>query len=157
MAVAHELGCSDDTVTLVACGALLHDIGKLEIPDTLLYKPGTLTFAELHVMRQHPDLGANLLAPFHGLAPVADIVRTHHERYDGKGYPRGLREKEIPPGARIVTVADAYAAMTEDRVYASAISHSAAIDELQRCAGTQFDPKVVEAFISCSSQQFRTP
>jgi HD-GYP domain-containing protein (c-di-GMP phosphodiesterase class II) len=123
--------------------ALLHDIGKVRVPDSILKKPGALTPSEHEVMAQHPVLGADALARVPGLEVVATLVRYHHERWDGEGYPDGLSGARIPLASRIVAACDAYCAMTSDRPYRKAMSHDRAIDELRAGAGWQFDPAVV--------------
>jgi HD-GYP domain-containing protein (c-di-GMP phosphodiesterase class II) len=128
-------------------GALLHDIGKMGIPDAILFKPGPLTEEEWEMMRQHPTHAYDMLSPIAYLRPVLHIPYCHHEKWDGTGYPRGLKGGEIPLAARIFAVVDAYDAMTSDRPYRPAMSHEEAIAELRRCAGTQFDPEVVDVFL----------
>jgi putative nucleotidyltransferase with HDIG domain len=145
--IARRLGLRGEELIDIEFGALLHDIGKLCLPQRLLSKPGPLTDAERRLIRMHPDWGARLVESIPGLEAVAAIVRFHHERPDGQGYPRGLPYAEIPVGARIVSVCDAYGAMTKTRPYRAALRHDAALAELGRHAGTQFDPDVVEALI----------
>lgn len=146
-AVARRLGLQGEELVDIEFGALLHDIGKLCLPRRVLSKPGPLTSAERHLIRMHPDWGARLVESIPGLEAVADIVRFHHERPDGDGYPRGLSHDDIPAGARIVSACDAYGAMTNTRPYRAALRHDAALAELDRHAGTQFDPDVVDALI----------
>lgn len=148
VAVAQALGLTTAEVEAVHLGAMLHDIGKLGIPDAILNKPGALSAAELAVIRRHPDLGANIVSQVASLRHVVPIVRHHHERWDGGGYPAGLAREAIPIGARIVATVDTYGAMTEDRVYRRAPGHDVAIAELRRVAGSQLDPQVVEAFVA---------
>lgn len=126
--------------------ALVHDVGKIAVPDGILNKPGPLTPEEWGIMRRHPCKGAEILNNVHELAYVANVVRHHHERADGTGYPDGLRGEAIPLLSRIIAVADAYEVMTSDRVYRERRSPQAALEELRSCAGTQFDADVVEAF-----------
>ena len=145
--LARRLGLQGDELIDIEFGALLHDIGKLCLPQRLLSKPGPLTEAERRLIRKHPDWGAGLVEDIPGLEEVAAIVRFHHERPDGTGYPHGLPYADIPMGARIVSVCDAYGAMTKTRPYRAALRHDAALAELERHAGTQFDPAVVEALI----------
>ncbi len=128
-------------------GALLHDVGKIGVSDNILLKPGKLTPAEWTDMRRHPEIGFNILREVSFLRGAAEIVLAHHERWDGGGYPKGLREGEIPLGSRIFTVVDTFDSMTSDRPYRRALSAKAALDEVLRCGGTQFDPLVVEAFL----------
>ena len=124
----------------------MHDIGKAAIPDTILEKPGPLDPQEWAFVRRHTEIGERILAAAPALIRIAPIVRSTHERLDGNGYPDGLAGEEIPLPARIVSVADAFDAMVTERPYRRALSPGAALAELRRCAGTQFDPDVVEAF-----------
>jgi GAF domain-containing protein len=141
------LGCEAQELIDIRWGALLHDIGKIGVPDEILRKPAALEKAEVEIMRRHPEIGARIVEPVRNLASVAPIIRAHQERFDGKGYPDGLKGEQIPKIARIISVADAYVAMTDDRVYRPARSKAQAIEELKRCSGSQFDPKVVAAFL----------
>jgi diguanylate cyclase (GGDEF)-like protein/putative nucleotidyltransferase with HDIG domain len=143
--LATRLGMDVEQVELTRLAGSLHDLGKLAIPEEILRKPGELTDSERLVLQRHPQIGHRMLDSL-GVDPVADIVLHHHERWDGAGYPNGLRGEESPLGARIIFVVDAYDAMTSDRVYRSRLSHEEALTELRRCSGTQFDPLVVEAF-----------
>jgi putative nucleotidyltransferase with HDIG domain len=137
-------------------GALLHDVGKMVVPDEILRKIGPLTEAEWHIMRQHPNWGFEMLAEVSFLQPaVLDIIYCHHERWDGQGYPRGIAEEAIPLAARIFAVVDTYDAITSDRPYRRARGHAAAIAELQRVAGQQFDPKVVQVFSAIPEVELR--
>ena len=130
-------------------GFLLHDIGKIGVPDSVLLKPGPLSADELVQVRVHPALGAALLSPIPHLNGLAhSIVAAHHERWDGTGYPHGLAGAAIPLGARIFAVVDAFDAVTSDRPYRRAMPVSAALDELRRCAGSHFEPRLVDAFAS---------
>ena len=147
-ATARQLGQSEDKLFMVQLSALLHDIGKVGVPDAILHKPGSLTAEEWVEMRKHPAIGRQILEKVGGIfSHVASIVEAHHERWDGKGYPCGLAGEDIPLGARIITVVDAYDAMTRRRVYREPVSVRDASEELLRCAGKQFDPRVVEAFL----------
>jgi diguanylate cyclase (GGDEF)-like protein/putative nucleotidyltransferase with HDIG domain len=146
-AVARNLGCTAVEIERIRSAALLHDIGKVAIPDEILHKQGPLTEAEWKLMREHPVIGERILRVLPGLGNVARIVRHEHERWDGAGYPDGLAGEEIPLGSRIIIAADTYHAITSDRPYRAAASHSDAIAELTRCAGTQFDPRVTAALI----------
>jgi diguanylate cyclase (GGDEF)-like protein/putative nucleotidyltransferase with HDIG domain len=145
-ATARALGLSQATVERVSLAGLLHDVGKVGVSDAVLQKPGRLDEREWAEMRQHPELGARILAGAH-LEDLAEWVFAHHERMDGTGYPLGLRGEEVPLEARILAVADAYEAMRGERVYSSAMSHDAAAAELRRAAGSQFDAQVVEALL----------
>jgi len=147
LAVGRELGMNARELEDLRYGAILHDIGKIGVPDAILKKPAKLDAAEWKEMRQHPIIGARILAPVPRLAGAARIVRHHHERYDGKGYPDGLAGEAIPLGARILTVVDSYSAIVDKRVYKAARSHDEAVAELQKHAGTQFDPRIVEIFL----------
>ncbi len=131
----------------IARAAFLHDIGKMAIPDQILRKPGPLTAEEREVMRTHCEIGYNMVTRIPFLREAAEIVLSHQEYFDGTGYPRGLKGEQIPLGARIFAVADALDAMISDRPYRKALSISHAREEIQRCAGTQFDPAVVEVFL----------
>jgi diguanylate cyclase (GGDEF)-like protein/PAS domain S-box-containing protein/putative nucleotidyltransferase with HDIG domain len=147
-ATAEKLGCSPEVVYLVSQAALLHDIGKIGIPDAILHKEASLTEDEWAIMRRHPHIGSQILTEAGGVySLLAHIVGAHHERWDGMGYPHKMQEESIPLGARILSVVDSYDAMTSDRPYRKALSKEAAREELLRCAGSQFDPKAVAAFI----------
>jgi HD-GYP domain-containing protein (c-di-GMP phosphodiesterase class II) len=128
-------------------GSLFHDIGKIAVPDAILHKPGKLTDAEFEVVKRHPITGEQILAPVPFLTDVRRIVRHDHERWDGDGYPDGLRGQQIPIGARIVLVVDAFHAMTSDRPYRKGMPENEAKIHLHAGAGTQFDPDVVAAFL----------
>jgi HD-GYP domain-containing protein (c-di-GMP phosphodiesterase class II) len=145
--VARRFGLSAVEVDEVARAAELHDVGKVGVPDAILNKPGRLDPQEWEFMRQHTILGERILNAATALRPVARLVRSSHERWDGTGYPDQLKGIEIPHGSRIVAVCDAYEAMTADRTYRPALSPAAATEELRSGAGTQFDPDVVEAFL----------
>lgn len=152
--LAREFGFSDERLVNLARGALLHDIGKIGVPDSILLKPGKLTPKEWKQMREHPAIGCQILKEVKFLEPVAWMVLCHHERMDGQGYPQGLRGEEIPLESRIFAIFDAYDAMTSDRPYHKAMSVEAARRIIQDCAGTQFDPKVVEAFLKVPQQDW---
>jgi diguanylate cyclase (GGDEF)-like protein len=143
--VAARLGLDDETIELTRLAASLHDVGKLAIPEELLRKPSGLTDSERLVLQRHPQIGFRMLDGL-GVDPVAEWVLHHHERWDGGGYPSGLSGDSIPLGARIIFVADAFDAMTSERVYRDKLSDEEALEEIQRCAGAQFDPDVVDAF-----------
>jgi diguanylate cyclase (GGDEF)-like protein len=143
--VAKRMGLDSESIELTRLAGSLHDLGKLAIPEEILRKPGPLNEAERLVLERHPQIGYRMLDSL-GVEPVATWVLHHHERWDGNGYPEQKAGQEIPLGARILFVADAYDAMTTDRVYRGRLSHDRAIAELERCAGTQFDPAVVAAF-----------
>ena len=138
------MGLDEEQVELTRLAGSLHDLGKLAIPEEILRKPGPLTEPERLVLERHPQIGFRMLESL-GVDPVAEWVLHHHERWDGTGYPDKLSGTRIPLGARILFVADAYDAMTSDRVYRSRLTAEAALDELERCAATQFDPEIVGA------------
>jgi HD-GYP domain-containing protein (c-di-GMP phosphodiesterase class II) len=133
-------------------GFLLHDAGKVGVPERILGKPGPLTAAEWRVMRTHPLIGYQMVSGIPFLKNAAEIVRSHHEMFDGSGYPAGLRRDEIPVPARVFSVVDAFDAMTTDRPYRDALSLDHAVGELRRMAGTQFDPEVVDAFVPLAEE-----
>lgn len=134
----------------LALGAFLHDVGKIGIPSEILLKPNRLTPAEMAVMKTHVVIGYNIVKRIEHLQKTAEIVLSHHERFDGKGYPRGLKGEEIPLGARIFSVADTLDAMTSDRPYRRALPMERAYEEIRACSGLQFDPKIVRVFLSTS-------
>jgi two-component system cell cycle response regulator len=146
LAVGRQLHMGPEGLDEVARAAELHDVGKIAVPDAILDKPGPLDPVEWSFMRRHPLIGERILLAAPALRPVARLVRSSHERWDGGGYPDGLRGDEIPLGARVVAVCDAFDAMTTERAYRESVTEANAIAELRRCAGTQFDPMVVEAF-----------
>ncbi len=148
MAIAEKLDLSAEQRTALEMAAYLHDIGKIGIREEILLKPGKLTDPEMAQMRHHPLIGANILKPVAFPWAIAPVVRHHHEHWDGRGYPAGLRGEEIPLLARVLAVADSYEAMTSDRPYRRARSPEEGIAELKRCSGTQFDPRIVDAFVS---------
>jgi len=131
----------------VGYGFFLHDIGKVGVSEAVLCKPGPLDEAEWAQMREHPAIGAQIVAPIRFLAEAVDIVRSHHERWDGAGYPRGLAGEQIPLAARIFAIADSFDAMTSDRPYRSAMPLEQALGEIRDGAGTQFDPEAAKAFL----------
>ena len=146
LAVGRELHMGPEGLDEVARAAELHDVGKIAVPDAILDKPGPLDPVEWSFMRRHPLIGERILLAAPALRPVARLVRSSHERWDGGGYPDGLSGDEIPLGARVVAVCDAFDAMTTERPYREPVTDTDAVEELRRCAGTQFDPMVVEAF-----------
>ncbi len=147
VAIAQRLTIKGHELEEIGRGALLHDIGKIGVPDAVLLKPGKLTPDEWVEMRKHPDIGFNMIAPIPFLAIPSQIVLSHQERFDGQGYPRKLQGQQIHIGARIFAVADTLDAMTSDRPYRKGTTFTNAIAEIDRCAGTQFDPDVVRAFL----------
>jgi HD-GYP domain-containing protein (c-di-GMP phosphodiesterase class II) len=144
--IAKEMGFDDTTIERVRLGGLLHDIGKIGIIEALLEKPTSLDEDEFPPIRLHPDKGVAILAPISQLQDVLPGILHHHERYDGAGYPKGLKGTEIPLEARIITVADSFDAMVSERPYKKGFSTTAALFELRKHAGSQFDPDVVESF-----------
>ena len=147
LAIAKEMNLSDEEQYLIHIGAHLHDVGKIGIPDAVISKPGRLTNEEFALIREHPIIGYHIVSKVKILQTVSLIVRHHHERIDGGGYPDGLVGDAIPLGARIVAVADAFDAMTTNRTYKVSMSISEALQELINCSGTQFDREVVEVFV----------
>lgn len=145
--IARILGCSAQEIQSIYWGGLLHDIGKIGIPDAILRKSGKLDESEWEIVRKHTILGAQLVSPIKKLADVAPVIECSHERYDGSGYPHGLKGEEIPLGARIIGVVDSYSAMRDERSYKKPISHEEAIAELKRNSGILFDPQVVQVFL----------
>jgi putative two-component system response regulator len=148
-AIAEELGWDDKHRDALEFGAILHDIGQVRIPEVILLKAGPLTEEEWEEMRKHPEEGARMIEGIPYLSPAIPIVLHHHERWDGGGYPHGLRGEEIPIEARVLAVADTFDAMTSDRTYRKALDPSVAYNEIVRQSNHQFDPKVVEAFLKC--------
>jgi putative nucleotidyltransferase with HDIG domain len=148
--IARSMGLSAEVVETIRQAALLHDIGKIGIRESIFLKEGPLTPDERAIMETHSTISAQILSPLKFLAEIIPVVRHHHERYDGKGYPDGLEGQDIPSGSRIIAVADTFEAMTADRPYRKALPVSAALGELKRVSGTQLDPKVVAAFLQIS-------
>lgn len=149
MILAREMNVPKDQLDDIARGTLLHDIGKIAIPDSILLKPGKLTGEEWDIMRTHAKVGYEIIQSSKQLSGAAEIILSHHEKYDGSGYPRGLKGDAICLGARIFSVVDAYDAMRSVRIYQGALPEKEAVEEIKRCAGHHFDPKVVEAFMTC--------
>jgi len=148
IAIARAMGLPREQIAVIARGAFLHDIGKMAIPDAILRKPGKLDPDEVSIMREHAYRGYQMLRKIPFLAEAAEIVYSHQEKYDGSGYPRGLKGKEIPLGARLFSIADTLDAMTSDRPYRAAQTLAAAREEIQRFSGRQFDPEAVKMFLS---------
>src|SRR5208283_6233753 len=148
IAIARAMGLPQDRVRVIARGAYLHDVGTVAIPDAILRKPGLLSQEERAIMQQHALLGYQILHKIPFLHEAADIVYSHQERFDGSGYPRGLKADQIPLGARILAIADTFDAMTSDRPYRAAQSISSGRREIQRQSGQQFDPEIVAVFLS---------
>jgi putative nucleotidyltransferase with HDIG domain len=152
IALARAMGVEASTIRVLARGAFLHDVGKMAIPDAILLKPGKLTAQEQAIMREHCGRGYQMLRKIPFLQEAAEIVYSHQEHYDGTGYPRGLKGEQSPLGARIFAVADTLDAITSDRPYRKANSFAAARREIKRCSGTQFDPQVIEIYMSLPDQ-----
>lgn len=150
--LAAKLGFSPEEQMKIHIGAHLHDIGKIGIPDSILNKEGKLTKDEFALIREHPVIGDSIVGRIQAFRSIADIVRYHHERYDGKGYPDGLLGEEIPIEARIVAVADSFDAMTTVRSYRRAVPLKEALAEIVRCRATQFDPVVVDALVQLATE-----
>jgi putative nucleotidyltransferase with HDIG domain len=149
--LARRLLLDEKEVTAIYWASLLHDIGKISVPGDVLSKQGPLSEDEWSIMRLHPTVGANIVKMLKSIEHIAPYIHYHQEKYDGSGYPNGLRGAEIPLGARIVAVADAYEAMVSERYYCKARTHHEAIQELRRMEGYHFDPEVVEAFVEVMS------
>lgn len=154
-AIADEMRLSDDQLQVIRVGALLHDLGKVGVPDQILQKPGPLTVEEFEILKQHPVIGKRILEPCDGFQQYLPIVELHHENHDGTGYPWQLADEAIPIEARIVHVADAYDAMTTDRPYRRGMQHEVAMARLKASAGTQFDPAVVKAMENLCAKGWR--
>jgi putative nucleotidyltransferase with HDIG domain len=155
MVVADRLGVEEPARTWIRRGAILHDVGKIGVPDAILRKPGKLDPAEWDEMRKHPEMGYRMLQHIRFLEPALDIVLCHQERWDGSGYPRGLKGEEIPLGARIFAVVDTFDAMTSDRPYRKALSIADARDEVRKFTRIQFDPAVADAFLAIDDHVWR--
>ncbi len=151
--LAEELGLSEKDTSTVQTAALLHDIGKLAVPDGVLFKPGPLNEAEWAQMKEHPTAALDILRHVPAVAEAAPAILHHHERFDGSGYPDGLAGSDIPVASRMLLVTDAFDAMTNDRPYRKALPVAAAIEELKQNSGTQFDPAVVAAFLGLLERQ----
>jgi len=155
--LAEELRLPEEERMVVRVAALLHDIGKLAVPDEVLFKPGPLTEEEWVQMRQHPSAALHVLGQIRSIAEATPAIVHHHEHFDGSGYPDGLAGEEIPVVSRILLVTDAFDAMTTDRPYRKAMPVEAAVEELERNCGNQFDPRVVEAFLEVLSRHGPQP
>jgi HD-GYP domain-containing protein (c-di-GMP phosphodiesterase class II) len=151
--IAQHLDLDSDTIKTIRDSAILHDVGKIGIRDDVLLKTGRLTQAEMNEIQKHSEISGGIVKAISSLQEVAEIVRQHHERCDGNGYPDGLKMEQIHIGARIMAVADAYDAMTSDRPYRRAFDQEKALDELRKGSGSQFDPRCVEAFMEFLKQQ----
>ncbi len=156
-AIAQALGLPEADIQVICWSALLHDVGKIALPESILKKKGPLTKTEWAYMELHPEIGANMLRANPLSAMLAPIVLAHQEKFNGQGYPQGLQGKDIPLGARILAVADAYDAMIDDRPYHTPLSREAALAEIRRSSGQHFDPLVVDVFCSILGARFVTP
>lgn len=152
MILASKMGLDENYLEDIEIAGLLHDIGKIAMPKNILCKNGKLTDDEFKIMKAHPSKGERIVFNIKKLQMIASWVKTHHEKWDGRGYPDGLKGEDIPLAGRIIALADTYDAMTSTRPYRKALSHQTAIDEIRRCAGTQFDPNLAEAFVSLSDE-----
>ena len=146
--IGEKMGLSQSSMDELELFSMLHDIGKIGIDDRILNKPGGLTPDEWEIMKKHPEIGFLITMSSPDIASISEYVLTHHERWDGTGYPLGLSGEEIPLLARILAVADAFDAMTSDRVYRKALSKEAAVEEIGKNAGTQFDPQIAALFMA---------
>jgi response regulator RpfG family c-di-GMP phosphodiesterase len=153
--VAQAMNVGEPDLSWIRRGAILHDVGKIGVSDAILRKPGKLDAAEWEEMKRHPEMGYRMLKHIRFLNPALEIVHCHQERWDGSGYPHGLKGEEIPLGARIFAAVDTFDAMTSDRPYRAALSIEAARDEIRRFSGIQFDPKVAEAFLAIEESVWR--
>lgn len=145
--IGKRIGYSSEKLEMLQIAGILHDFGKIGIKEAVLNKPGSLTEEEYHAIRRHPMIASTILEPIEELETIINDIRHHHERFDGRGYPDNLAGEQIPMGARILCVADSFDAMTSPRSYHEPMSDEEALEELQRCGGTQFDPHIVTAFI----------
>jgi putative nucleotidyltransferase with HDIG domain len=161
--MARAIGCSEEQMQVLNVAGYLHDIGKIGIPDQILLKPGKLTDEEYQVIKRHPIIGSSIIGHFSMWLEEQKIIRCHHERWDGKGYPDGLTQQEIPFLSRIVALSDVFDALTSDRSYRRKLSEAAAIEIIDQNSGSQFDPDVVTIFMDLirqgeiSSDEKRTP
>jgi len=147
MRLAQARGINEAELVHIRRGSLLHDVGKLGIPDTILFKPGKLSDEEWVIMRKHPEYAYNLLSPIEYLQPAIDIPYCHHEKWDGTGYPRGLKRTEIPISARLFAIVDVWVALTSERVYRKAVSKEETLTFITSHSGTHFDPEAVALFV----------
>lgn len=152
LALAKAMKLPDDLLEEIETTGLLHDIGKIAIPEKILLKPGKLTCEEYEVIKTHPELGEKLVHGIEKLKLISNWLKSHHERFDGKGYPDGLLGEEIPISSRIIAIADTYDAMTSNRAYRNALSHEEAIAEIIKCSGSQFDPKLAALFVNIKDE-----
>lgn len=151
--ICDALNLPEEEAEKICLAAQLHDIGKIGIVEDLLNKPGRLTEEEYEKIKEHPTMGTRILEPLHFLKDILPIIHHHHEKYDGTGYPDGVKGEDIPLGARIIAVGDTFDAMTSSRPYRDGLSYQVTVEELLRCSGTQFDPKIVEIFIKVMNER----
>jgi diguanylate cyclase (GGDEF)-like protein/putative nucleotidyltransferase with HDIG domain len=151
--IAEEMKLSEETMRVIRVGGLLHDVGKIGVPEEVLRKPGRLTPEEYELMKRHPQLGALIVGGVPGMEAITDVVRYHHERWDGQGYPEALRGEDIPLLGRLLAVADAFSAMTTTRPYRQGMEWGAALAEIRANVGTQFDPQMAEAFLTAAQKR----
>jgi putative nucleotidyltransferase with HDIG domain len=145
--IAQQLNLPKEDVELIKQAAMLHDLGKIGISENILLKKGKLNKKEFDEIKKHPQIGADIIRPIQFLHDLIPFIFYHHERWDGKGYPSGIKGEDIPLGARVIAIADVYQALISDRPYHKAFSKSAAIDIIKKSSGTQFDPRIVSAFL----------
>jgi putative nucleotidyltransferase with HDIG domain len=153
--LAQQAKLGDHDVERIYMAGLLHDVGKIGVPEAVLQKTGKLTVEEFEQMKKHPEIGARILSDIKQIKDIIPGVLHHHERYDGKGYPAGLAGEDIPLMGRIICLADCFDAMTSNRTYRKALPLEVALTEIRRCSGTQFDPRLAEAFLQIEAEQFR--
>jgi len=153
--IANRLGVDDKMKREIGFGALLHDVGKIAVPDQILLKPGKLTDQDWEEMRKHPEAGYRIVKRIGFLKGAAEIVYAHHEQFDGSGYPRGIKNENIPLGARMFMVADVYDALTSERPYRSPMTYEEAVTEIKKLRGTHFDPVVVDTFMAIAPEQLQ--
>ena len=151
---ARVLGLSDEEVERVRIAGIVHDVGKIGVPESVLCKPGRLTDEEFEKIKKHPEIGFRILEGIPGLQDILPGVLHHHERYDGRGYPHGLAGEDVPLLARIIGVADTFDAMSSNRAYRSKMSREVVLAEIAKCSGTQFDPAVAEAFLRLNLSEY---
>jgi len=152
--LASQMCMSSDEISLAFIVGLIHDVGKIKTPSDILTKPGRLTDEEFQIMKKHAQHGADMLVIIEGAEAVVPIIRHHHERYDGNGYPKGLCGKNIPLLSRMLTICDTFDAMTTNRCYREPVTIEECIEEINRCSGTQFDPSLCELFIEFLKERF---